>query len=52
MVGEVRLSMQLALAIWLISTLIGGGIVALPDDGQRLVSLSAPTQTTDPARDR
>ena len=32
--------MRLALAIWLKSTIIGGVIVALPDDGQRLVSFS------------
>lgn len=40
MVGEDRLSMRLALAVWLVSTLIGGVIVALPDDGQPLVSFS------------
>ena len=32
--------MRLALTIWLIFTAIGGVIVALPDDGQRLVTFS------------
>lgn len=34
------MSVRAALAVWLISMLIGGAIVALPDSGQRLVSFS------------
>lgn len=34
------MSMRVALAIWLMLSFIGGVIVALPDDGQRLISFS------------